>query len=94
MLKSYVGIVSRRGLEAFFPENDHVLRFLIRRAYRSYQIDTVCFWAVLQDSIGNAIEQLLECGRPADALLALQHLATEIGTVYPDEPEVPVFSAR
>lgn len=92
MLKSYVGIVSHRGLDAFFPENDHVLSFLIRRAYRSGQSDAVCFWAVMQEAIGFSIQHLLENGRPDDALLTLQYLATEIGTVCPQETEEPVFS--
>lgn len=92
MLKSYVGIVTRRGLESFFPEDDHVLRFLMRRTYRSRQSNAVCFWAVMEDSIADTIKFLLECGLPDEASLTLQYLATEFGTVCPEEPKDPVFS--
>lgn len=93
MLKPYVGTATRHGLQSFFPENDHTLRFLMRRAYCSHP-NAVCFWAVVQDSIASIIEHLLNCGQHEEALLLLQSVAAELGTVCPDEPKELVVSAK
>ncbi len=93
MLKSYVGIASQHGIESFYPEGPHVIRFLKRRAYRTPWAQEVCFWAVVQDSIATSVEQLVACRQRQEALFLLQSLAAEVGTVCPDEPQEQVFSA-
>lgn len=75
------------------PENDHVLRFLLRRAYRLKSTRSVCFWAVMDDAIGEAVRSLLLCGRRFDALLIIQTLAAETGSFCPDDADSPVLFA-
>lgn len=93
MLKSYVGIAGPDGLELFESENDHVLRFLLRRAYRSKLTRTVGFWAVMDEAIGEAVRSLLLCGRRFDALLIIQTLAAETGAFCPEDADSPVLFA-
>ena len=50
MLKSYVGIVTRNGLQAFLPEHEHVVRELVRSAYQDPGVRcTLCCWAVIPE---------------------------------------------
>ncbi|MBI1315023.1 hypothetical protein GC176_27345 [bacterium] len=93
MRKSYVGIATPQGLEVFVPENRHVGRFLMRRAYRSGTFSSVCFWAVMEEAIASTVLTLLYSGRRQDALLIIQTLATETGSFFPEEQESPVFFA-
>lgn len=87
MLKSYVGIVSEQGLELFYPENDHVIPFLMRRAYRPGRANTVCFWSVMRESVACAIQYLLQAGETDQAWSLLQSLATDVGVFSPQENE-------
>ena len=83
MVKSYVGIISSRGLESLLPETEHAVPFLIRRAYRRRPTEAVCYWAVMQDTVAGEVKRQLEWKRYADALLTLRTLATYFGTISP-----------
>ena len=50
MLRSYVAIATRNGLEAFFPEHELVVRELVRRAYRGPGHTALCCWAVIPET--------------------------------------------
>ncbi|MCA9041926.1 MAG: hypothetical protein KDA65_16345 [Planctomycetaceae bacterium] len=87
MKHSYVGIISRTGLELFLPENEHLLRFLERRAYRNRPTNSICIWAVVTDSVGYIIRDLLESGLTAEAFTLLQTMADDWGTICPQQTE-------
>ncbi|MDA0282545.1 MAG: hypothetical protein O3B13_25685 [Planctomycetota bacterium] len=93
MLKPYIGIASVDGLDVFEREHHHVLRFLLRRAYRSKRTGAVCFWAVMDDAIARNVSDLLQSGCRQHALLIIQTLATETGSFCPDDSEWPVLFA-
>ena len=92
MNRSYLGVVTRRGLEAFFQEEDHVIRFLHRRVYRRRPYDGFCCWAVMQDEIASQIEFQLEAGDHLLALRTLQSHAMHWGAILPNHPESYVFA--
>ena len=83
MYQSYVGIISRHGLESFFPENDHIVRFLVRRAYRRQPLESLCYWAVMPDSTADDIQWQLSCGDRERALVTLHASAVALGTMLP-----------
>jgi len=93
MKASYVGIATPKGLELLEPENDHVIRFLLRRAYGSKLTLAVCFWAVMDDVIADVVRNLMSSGRRLDALLIVQTLATETGSFCPENAEPPMLFA-
>ena len=93
MRKSYVGIATPRGLEVFETENRDVCQFLIRRAYRSNREQSVCFWAVMDDAVARTVWGLMHAGCRLDALLIIQTLAIESGSLYPGDLESSVLSA-
>jgi hypothetical protein len=83
MIDSYVAIITRRGLEHFCPENKHVLRFMLRRAYRRQPLPAFCYWAVLHDEDARQVRRCLRCRAFADALRALESSATWLGPIFP-----------
>lgn len=92
MLRAFAGLASPNGLEALYSENDHVVRFLVRRAYRKTTVPRVCFWAVMDDSLACAIELLLEQGQQREALMSVCLLSEDFGPICPPDPAEPVFS--
>jgi len=88
MARSYLGIVSRHGLEWFFPEYEHAARFLVRRVYRQWPPERVCCWAVLADDTARAINGLLAQGDRQRAFEMLQARAEDLGTLLPQAPDI------
>jgi hypothetical protein len=83
MLKSFVGIATRHGLEVFLPEHEHVVRFLTRRVRREALRRAVCYWAVLPDEAAWEVRRQMDLGEAYIALLLLDHAATELGPILP-----------
>lgn len=83
MNHSYLGVITRRGLEAFYPEEDHVIRFLHRRVYRVRPYTEFCCWAVMHGEIAHLIELQIEFGEPRLALWTLQQSALHWGMSLP-----------
>ena len=93
MLQAFVGIVSREGLEAIYPEHPHSLLFLRRRTERAAG-SLACFWSVIPDVAVGRIQSALRAGESAEALGYLQQQAREYGLIYPldrDEADLPVI---
>lgn len=88
MMDSYVGIISRRGLECFVPETEHTARFLVKRAKRS--TPSLCYWAVMHQAHATEIKRLLASDNSAEALRILNAAAQSLGSILPsaecDEP--------
>jgi len=92
MNRSYLCIVTRRGLEAIFREEEHVIRFLHRRLYRQRSCDGICCWAVMNDDVVRHIQLLI---READGLAALRTLQTHAshwGVSLPDAAEDSIYA--
>jgi hypothetical protein len=83
MLKSFVGIATRSGLEVFLPEHEHSVRFLARRSLREARRQAVCYWAVVSDDVAAEVQHQMELGESFAALLLLDQGATEIGSILP-----------
>ena len=94
MFKSYVGIITREGLESLLPENDHVVRFLVRRAYRTQPPQALCYWAVMPDSAADHISRQLSWGEHGPALVTLHASAVGLGTMLPEETQEVDLLAR
>lgn len=73
MARSYVGIISPRGLESLLPETEHAVPFLVRRAYGRRSGEAVCYWAVMPDSTARQVETQLEARFHEDAFLVTVH---------------------
>jgi len=62
MLKSYVGIASRNGLERFCPDHPDVTRFLAIQASRLKRQRAVLVWAAVSDIVADEIMDELRFG--------------------------------
>jgi hypothetical protein len=83
MGKSFVGIISPRGLESLIPETEHAVPFLVRRAYRRRTAKAVCYWAVVDESVADQVRRQLGGHCHEDAFLVLRTLAEDFGTIPP-----------
>lgn len=81
MLKSYVGIASRNGLERFCPDHPEVTRFLAIQASRLKRHRAVLVWAAVSEVIADEIMDELRYGDKQVALQMLQTSAHECGLV-------------
>ena len=86
MARSYLGIVTRRGLESLVPETEHAVPFLLRRAGRWRPTPAFCCWAVLPEIAFFKTQYQLDCGHFRDALLTLNAEALHLGTLLPSTP--------
>lgn len=87
MVKCYVGTISRRGLESLFPETEHAMPFLTRRAYRRRPTESVCYWAVLPDTVARDVQRQLQWQHHEEALATLYGQAAYFGTIPPSASE-------
>lgn len=90
-MRAFVGIVSERGIEHFYPEDPATIHFLRRRAQRERR--SVCFWSVLPSDVAELIQVALMLGLSREALNLLQHLARDYGSLPPDDEESAPRSA-
>jgi hypothetical protein len=88
MVRSYVGIISRRGLELLLPETEHAVPFLLRRAYCRHSAGAICCWAVMQDAAAGEVQRQLLFRRYEDAFLSLRVKAACFGTILPPSADV------
>ena len=83
MVRSYIGLVTRRGLEALHEENDHVVRFLNRRVCRQRHLGGLC-WAVMDDDASEYVQVQIALGEMHAALCSLEIHAEYCGSLSPD----------
>jgi hypothetical protein len=86
MLQAYIGIVSHRGLEAFWPESPHTVRFISHRAKRIHR-GAACFWTVIPVNAAVHIQEALNGGQTEAALEVIRDTAREIGGLLPFDDE-------
>ena len=82
MVRAYIGIVTRRGLEALYEENDHVVRFLNRRVCRGRRAGGL-LWAVMDDDAADFVGVQLALGEMQAALRSLEAYAHYYGPMFP-----------
>jgi len=76
MNTSYLGIVTRQGLEMLVRENHRVLRQMIGLATGE---KSLCCWAVVPDVVGGVVQQLIATGETEAALRVLNAVALHGG---------------
>ena len=86
MVRAFIGIVTRRGLEALHEENDHIVRFLNRRVCRTRRIEGL-LWAVMDDDAAEFVGVLLALGELRAALGSLEAYAVHYGAMFPDSAD-------
>jgi hypothetical protein len=84
-MRSYVGIVTSRGLQSLFPESDYVLRGLTRLAYVGQPVHAVCYWAAMHVPEATEIQAQLDEGDSNRAFQVLQTSATFLGPILPSD---------
>lgn len=84
-MRTYVGIITRRGLELLFPESDYVRRCLARLAYTDRPAQRICCWAAMPDPVASEIHGQLNQGETDSALQILQASARFLGPVLPSD---------
>jgi hypothetical protein len=93
MTRTYLGIVTRRGLETLVPETEHAEKFLLRRVGRESHREPICCWAALSDQAARNVQVELHCGRYRQALVLLNAEAYFLGTILPDSDDADLFTA-
>ena len=83
MLRSYVAIATKNGLEAFLPEHEYVVRELVRRAYRDPGHSALCWWAVMPETAALEVAWHFDEGDRFAAMLTLDRAATALGPILP-----------
>jgi len=83
MRSGFLGIISERGLESLVPETEHAALFLTRQAYRHATTKSVCFWAVMEDTVAEQIRRQLYARNRSEALGVLRMAAYDFGTILP-----------
>jgi hypothetical protein len=83
MTNSYLGIITRRGLETLVPETGHTALFLTRRVARQPWGEAIACWAVLDEAAMHAVKQQVAGHRFQEALVQLNVRAIHLGTLPP-----------
>ena len=86
MVRSYIAVVTHRGLEALYGENDHVVRFLNRRVCRGCRMEGL-LWAVMNDDAAEFVGVQLALGEMRAALGSLEAYAVHYGAMFPDSAD-------
>ena len=84
MRRSYLGIISKRGLESLLPECERT-RSMIASVVCRQRARAACCWVVMQDHDATRIMQFVGQGYTSAALTALQVQATDGGLLAPAE---------
>jgi len=91
MNRAYIGIVTQRGLQAYYREGEHTARFLIARLRRCNQPKACCVWFVMDDTFDAVLVELLAAGHADGAWAFVQDAAREFGMVLNDRNHPPRF---
>lgn len=93
MMKSFVGIVSQRGIELLCSEDPATVQFLWRRAKRQ-KGKVACVWAVLPSETADLIQMEIALGWKREGLDHLQQQAREYGFIVPYHDDLPAVQLR
>ena len=82
MVGSYVGIITKRGLESLIPETEHALMFLMRRLAR-HGHEAFCYWVVMSEEDARRAALQIQSQHFFDALVTVNQSCVCIGSVAP-----------
>lgn len=85
MLKAYVGIASKHGLNVFYSEREDTLEWVRSMAGKRVIPKRISFWAVVPDDEARRIAILLHRGQKNEALRLLDRAATDMGQILPSD---------
>ena len=85
MLKAYVGIASKHGLNVFYSEREDTLEWVRLMAGKRVNPKRISFWAVVPDDEACRIAILLYGGQRNEALQLLDRSATDMGQILPSD---------
>lgn len=94
MLKSYIGIATRNGLQAFLPEREHVVSEFVRSAYSEPGRCALCCWAVIPETDALEVARQMDEGDYYAALLTLDRAATALGPILPSNSAGGIWSGE
>ena len=94
MTNSYLGIISRRGLETLVPETEHAALFLFRRLARRPIGEATAFWAVLDETAASEVAGHVRYGQFNVALRQLSTRTQDWGTLLPPMEDEVVHWTR
>jgi hypothetical protein len=80
---SYLGIITRRGLEQLVLETEHAAPFVLRRVARKSVGEAVGCWAVLDERTARDVTRRVSDRRFEEALHQLNTQAIHLGTLLP-----------
>ena len=80
---SYLGIVTRRGLETLVLETEHAAPFVLRRVARLPVGEAVGCWAVLDERTARDLTRRIGGRRFQEAFCQLHSQALHLGTLLP-----------
>lgn len=83
MARSYLGIITRKGLESLVPETEGAEELLRHQAEIERHRAFVCCWAVLQQEVARDLQLQLRAERYREALVQLNIEAQSLGTLLP-----------
>ena len=79
MIRSYIGIVGQRGLEAWYPENDDTVRHLIH--WLPPRLLGGLVWAAIDDEAADYVEEQIADGETTTALRTVEEYAMHCGSI-------------
>jgi hypothetical protein len=82
MMKSYVGIVSKNGIELFYPEDPATVRFLWRRVQRQ-KGRVACVWGVLPADAAELIQIEISLGWTREAMTICSSMPVNMDSSFP-----------
>lgn len=91
MADSYLGIITRKGLELLVWETEHAERFLQRRVRRDQRLASLCCWALLSEEAAWRVRLLVRLGLHREALKLLNAEALSLGTLWPEAADDELF---
>lgn len=92
MVRSYLGVVTRKGLELLVPETEQAEAFVQQRI-RGHAGKAICCWAVLADPAERQVRLQLRLGRWREALVKLNQESRCLGTMMPGGDDDSLFTA-
>lgn len=92
MAQSYLGIVTRKGLQWLVPETEGAEQRLRAKAQNACQGAYYCCWAVLQREIARDLQLQLRAEYYCEALIQLNVEAESLGPILPESDRNELFT--
>lgn len=94
MNASYVGVVTRHGLELFLPETEPASRFMQHRLRRCRQGFACGVWFVLDGGLAELVGELIASDEGEAAWIIVEQQARDGGILLPEHSPSVNFTRR